>query len=232
VIAENAASIVLQNLENVTALLVGPGLGLEETTAGFMRRLFEGQVSKSRRSGLGFLGVQAEITADGVSKSSLPQVVVDADGLRLLARLPDWPKLLPAGSILTPHPGEMAALTGLSVEEIQSNRLSMALKFAADWNQVVILKGALTVIASPDGRAGIIPVATPGLARAGTGDVLAGIVAGLRAQNLPVYESALAGAYLHAQSGLLAVSTLGSSAAVLASDVLDALPGVLKELGE
>ena len=129
-------------------------------------------------------------------------MVVDADGLKLLAKLEDWAKLLPKNSVLTPHPGEMAVLTGLKIDQIQSERVETALKYAKKWNQVVVLKGALTVIASPDQKARIIPVATAALARAGTGDVLAGIIAGLIAQGVPSFDAATAGAWIHAHAGL------------------------------
>jgi len=154
-------------------------------------------------------------------------MVIDADGLKLLARLPNWPALLPQDSILTPHPGEMAVLTGQAVETIQADRLAAACHSAAEWGQVVVLKGAITVIAAPDGRCGVIPVASSALAHAGTGDVLAGIIAGLRAQGTAAYEAALAGAWLHAQAGLLAAESLGHEAAVLAGDLIEALPEVL-----
>jgi len=95
----------------------------------------------------------------------------------------------------------------------------------------VILKGAFTVIASPDGRMTVIPVASPALARAGTGDVLAGLIVGLRAQGLDAYESAVAGAWIHARAGLEAGSRLGGSVSVLAGDVLEAVPVVLEEIG-
>jgi ADP-dependent NAD(P)H-hydrate dehydratase / NAD(P)H-hydrate epimerase len=132
--------------------------------------------------------------------------------------------------VLTPHPGEMSALTGVSKDEIQNNREEIAVKYAREWGHVVVLKGAFTVIASPDGRLTIIPVATPALARAGTGDVLAGLIVGLRAQGLDAYDSAVAGAFIHAQAGLFAAETLGTTASVLASDVLDAVADVIGEL--
>lgn len=132
--------------------------------------------------------------------------------------------------MLTPHPGEMSAMTGLPRDEIQSNREDVAGKYAREWGHVVVLKGAFTVIASPDGRRTVIPVATPALARAGTGDVLAGLIVGLRAQGLDAYESAVAGAYIHAQAGLRAAEFFGTTASVLAGDVLDFVPDVIAEL--
>ena len=124
----------------------------------------------------------------------------------------------------------MSALTGLSRDEIQADRVEVAGKYAKEWGHVVVLKGAFTVIASPDGRTAVIPVATAALARAGTGDVLAGLIVGLRAQGLDAYDSAVAGAFIHAKAGLLAADLLGTTASVLASDVLDAVPDILAEL--
>jgi NAD(P)H-hydrate epimerase len=157
-------------------------------------------------------------------------VVVDADGLKLLSRLPDWQHAIPSPAILTPHPGEMSILCGLPVSEIQANRIAIAERYAHEWSQVVVLKGANTVIASPVGDTTVIPVATPALARAGTGDVLAGLIAGLRAQGLEAFPAAVAGAWIHAQCGLKAARFLGTSASVLAGDLLDQIAPVLSEI--
>jgi ADP-dependent NAD(P)H-hydrate dehydratase / NAD(P)H-hydrate epimerase len=231
VVAETAAEILLDSLERATAMLVGPGFGLEKTSGAFIKRLLEGQTSHGRRSGISFLDKEP-VPGAASGPKKLPPLVLDADGLKLLAKNAEWWKLLPPDSILTPHPGEMALLTDKPVAELQADRLQTALHYAAAWGQVVILKGALTVVAAPDGRAGVVPVATAALARAGTGDVLAGIVTGLRAQGLPAYEAALAGAYIHAQAGLSALMNIGAAASVLAGDVLEAIPEVLASLGD
>ena len=160
----------------------------------------------------------------------MPPLIIDADGLKLLAKLPDWAARLPKPAVLTPHPGEMSALTGLETAEIQADRLSIAERFAAEWGQVIVLKGAFTVIAAPDGRTMIIPVASSALARAGSGDVLAGLIAGLRAQGMEAFEAAAAGAWIHAQAGLLAAEMQGNTATVLAGDLLNVLPDVLEQL--
>jgi NAD(P)H-hydrate epimerase len=124
----------------------------------------------------------------------------------------------------------MSVLTGLSKEEIQENRQAVASKYAQEWGHVVVLKGAFTLIAAPDGRVTMIPVASPALARAGTGDVLAGLIVGLRAQGLDAFDSAVAGAWIHAQAGLYAADDLGTAASVLASDVLNSVSDVLSDL--
>ena len=228
VISSAAAPVLKKNLERVTALLVGPGLGLEDTTRDFIKNLLTSGEDKPAHGRMGF--VQAEAGKPENKLVALPAMVVDADGLKLLAKLPDWPKLLPAPAILTPHPGEMAVLTGLTTEEIQKDRLIIARKFAQDWGHVVVLKGAFTVIAAPDGRTTTVPLATPALARAGTGDVLAGLITGLRAQGVEAYDAARAGAWIHAQAGLTAAGFQGSMAAVMASDVLEAIPDVIADL--
>jgi NAD(P)H-hydrate epimerase len=206
-IAENAAGMVLKNLDKVTSILVGPGFGLRETTRGFIAALLARQ-----------------------GKNSLPPVVMDADGLKLLSGIPDWASLLPSPAVLTPHPGEMAILTGLSTGAIQQSRVKVAEEYAQLWGHVVVLKGAFTVVAAPDGRTAIIPVASPALARAGTGDVLAGVITGLRAQGLDAFQSATAGAWIHAQAGLRAAKRIRSTAAVLAGDVLNGLIEVMGEV--
>jgi hydroxyethylthiazole kinase-like uncharacterized protein yjeF len=227
VISADAAEVLAQNMEKVDALLLGPGLGVEEPTAEFVTRLFSGKTMRSARGNMGF---NPQSTRNARKSISLPPVVVDADGLRLLVRLPDWAKVLPCPAVLTPHPGEMVVLSGLPIEVIQADRTGVARRFAAEWGHVVVLKGALTVVAAPDGRVGVIPVATSALAKAGTGDVLAGVIAGLRAQGVAAYESALAGAWVHAQAGLVAECWVGHAAGVMGSDVAQAIPEVLQQL--
>jgi NAD(P)H-hydrate epimerase len=226
-ISGEAANVLLKALDRSTAMLVGPGFGLEDCSTEFLRRLLEGKQSPRGRGKLGFVSAPVETSTEDQVEKPLPAMIVDADGLKLLARIPDWAAHLPAQSILTPHPGEMAVLTGQAVEEIQANRLETASKFAQQWGHVVVLKGAFTVIAAPDGRVGMVPVASSALAHAGTGDVLAGMIGGLRAQGLPAFDAAAAGAWLHAQAGLAAAGRVGHEAAVQASDLLDSLPEVL-----
>lgn len=201
-----SAEVVLEHLDRVTVLLVGPGFGMDPGSRGCMRLLLQ------------------------AGKQDLPAMVLDADGLKLVTSVPDWAQQLPSQTVLTPHPGEMAILTGLPVDEIQADRVGQAAFFAQKWGHVVVLKGAFTVIAAPDCRTAVIPVATPALARAGTGDVLAGLIAGLRAQGMEAFEAAAAGAWIHAQAGLRAADSLGSTATVLAGDVLAAVVDVLADL--
>ena len=228
VISANASDVLAKKFERATALLLGPGLGTEDTTKEFVQNLITGKLTHKKSSArIGFLHEENKSEeADG----TLPALVIDADGLTLLARIKDWHTALPAQVILTPHPGEMSTLTGLSKDEIQEDRQTIAGKYAKEWGHVVVLKGAFTVVASPDGRVTVIPVASPALARAGTGDVLAGIIVGLRAQGLDPFDAAVAGAWIHAQAGLYAADDLGTTASVMASDILNSIPDVLSDL--
>jgi len=229
VISAGAAGVLVKNFEKVTALLIGPGFGTENTTKEFIENLLNGKfVSKKSTAGIGFVHAEAEKKEDKNEK--LPPLVLDADGLKLLAQIKDWHTKLPEATILTPHPGEMAVLTGLTKEEIQENRHEIAGRYAKEWGHVIVLKGAFTVIASPEGRMTVIPVATPALAHAGTGDVLAGLIVGLRAQGLDAFDAAVAGAWIHAQAGLYAAEDLGTTASVLASDILNSVSDVLSDL--
>lgn len=208
-ISSSGAAIVGEALERADALLFGPGFGLDADTGEFIDRLLSHQ---SLAQGQGF------------------PVVVDADGLKLLSRLTDWAQRLPRPAVLTPHPGEMSLLTGLPVAEIQKSRLDIARRFSREWGHVVVLKGAFTIIAAPDGVTAVIPEATPALARAGTGDVLAGLIAGLRAQGVQAFEAAAAGAWIHARAGIAALDAIGNPASVIAGDVLAGCVRVLSEL--
>lgn len=215
VIAAGAARLLAERVEGYDALLVGPGLGQERETADFVESLLGG--GGQRR--LGFVGSEESESPPLI----LPSLVVDADGLNILARMEDWPKRLPPGSILTPHPGEMARLMGCTLADVQAERVTVAQSQAAAWGQVVVLKGAHTVVAAPDGRVAIEPFANPGLATAGTGDVLAGAIVALRAQGLSAFEAAVTGAYLHGLAGELARAEVGA-AGMVAGDVLALLP--------
>jgi len=229
VISASAVEVLTKSFEQASALLVGPGLGLEDTTKEFIEHLMTGKAGPKRStSQIGFVPGQSARKTE--KNSAMPALVVDADGLKLLAKIADWHKLLPAPAILTPHPGEMSVLTGLSKEEVQQDRQAIVRKYAQMWGHVVVLKGAFTVVAAPDGRLTVIPVASPALARAGTGDVLAGLIVGLRAQGVEAYEAAVAAAWIHAQAGLYAADDLGTTASVLAGDVLNSVSDVVSDI--
>ncbi len=221
VISSSAARVVAERMGEYDALLLGPGLGRERETAAFVESLLGGAGGRRR---LGFAGSEESEPLPFL----LPPLVVDADGLNILARLEGWSERLPPESILTPHPGEMARLMGCSVGDVQADRVAVAQSQAAAWGHVIVLKGAYTVVAAPDGRAAIEPFANPGLATAGSGDVLAGAIVALRAQGLGAFEAAASGAYLHGLAGELARCEVGA-AGMVAGDVLTLLPRAWQE---
>lgn len=227
VIAAGGAEVLTPEIAQAQAIVLGPGIGREKPTALFMKELL--QQGQGRRVHIGFGTMEKAASAQ---KKSRPPMIVDADALRILSGWQDWPGMLPPGSILTPHPGEMSALTGLTKEAIQKDRVGTAVRFARDWNAVVVLKGAFTVVASPDGRCAVEPFATPALARAGTGDVLAGVLGGLVAQGVESWQAAVLGAYLHGRAGELAAVHVGASDSVLARDAALFLSQSIAELRE
>jgi NAD(P)H-hydrate epimerase len=222
VLSPEAVGVLRKEVEGYDVLLIGPGLGREDETASFIEKLLVG--GEKRRS-VGFLSAEG----NGAVHQDLPPLVMDADGLNILSEMKDGLKRLPRQTILTPHPGEMARLTGGSVADVEEDRLGAARSRAAEWGQVIVLKGAHTVVAGPDGRTVIEPFANAGLATAGTGDVLAGTIAGLRAQGLEPFEAAAAGAYVHGLAGELACQHIGA-AGMVAGDVLAYLPEAIQRL--
>ena len=208
-ISQKGAEIITRNLDKATAVLIGPGFGLRKSSQHFINDLLN------------------EVKRTINTNEKQISFVIDADGLKLLSQIPKWNQLLPPLSILTPHPGEMSFLTNLSINEIQKDRIQIAKHYSKQWGHILVLKGAFTVIASPTGDAAIIPIATPALARAGTGDVLAGLITGLAAQHVAPFNAAVLGAWIHGESGLLAEEALGNSASVLAGDVLASVSDIL-----
>lgn len=200
----SAIGTVARELVGYTALLVGPGIGRAATTGEFL---------------LGLLGVAKE--------AQIP-TIVDADGLTLLSSHSEWWKLLPDNTILTPHPGEMSRLTDQAAVE---DRIEAATRWAAFWSCVVVLKGAYSIVARPDGQCCVVPFANPALATAGTGDVLAGTILGLLAQRLTPSRAALVAAYLHGVAGDLLSDTVGSAGG-LAGELATRLPTALRGVRE
>ncbi len=200
-----AAGAAREALEGSSAGVVGPGLGSGEAVSGFLRGLL--------------------LTGEAIETP----LVVDADALNMLAGAYGWESRFGAQAVLTPHPGEMGRLLGTSAGEVQRDRLGAALEGARRWGQVVALKGAHTVAASPDGRIALSPFANPALSSAGTGDVLAGVIGGLLAQGMSCYEAAVAGAHLHGAAGDRWRAENGSGG-LLAWDLLSLLPRAAEEL--
>jgi len=207
IISSKAADLIHQQLSQYNVLVLGCGLGQSRSAISLVRKILL------------------------KSKSALPALVIDADALNILAKTPNWWQELTGDAILTPHPGEMARLAGVSVDEVQSDRIGLARKVAQEWHKTIVLKGAYTVIAAPDGRCRISPIANPGLASAGTGDVLTGTIAGLPAQGLPLFDAAALGVYLHGEAGEMIKDKLGD-AGMIATDLLPALPLIIKQLKE
>jgi ADP-dependent NAD(P)H-hydrate dehydratase / NAD(P)H-hydrate epimerase len=206
-ISEDAEEIILKEIERYDVLLIGCGLGQQPSTVKFIKSvLLRGKVKISK-------------------------AIIDADALNALSGVPDWWKVLPDNVILTPHPGEMARLVGVTVKEVQSDRLETARKAASEWHKTVVLKGAFTVIAAPNGKIMINPAANPGLASAGTGDVLSGVIAGLAAHGLNSESAAACGVYLHSQAGEIIKEKIGDTG-MIASDLLSLLPVAIKNLKE
>jgi len=184
--------------EGKDAVLVGPGLSQTEGTQAFL---------------LGLLEHLRENVPD------LP-IVVDADALNILSRQVDWHTLLPKRVVLTPHEMEFSRLTGLSLGEIHSSRQELAISYALEWQQTLILKGPNSLVASPDGECRVLPFANSVLAHGGSGDVLAGLIGGLLAQGLPPFDAASLTVWLHARAAELALAEVGHPAATLPSDIL------------
>ncbi len=190
-------------LENKQAMVLGPGLGQNKATGQLVSRLYREQ--------------------------KLP-MVVDADALNLLASDPALLSNPPGIRILTPHPGEMARLTGKTTKEIQANRLAIARDFAAEHNIIIVLKGANTIIAAPDGRAAINATGNPALAVGGSGDVLSGFIGSLLAQGQPPWEAASLGIYAHGLAADRLTADNNTQVGLLASELADKLPAILSEL--
>jgi NAD(P)H-hydrate epimerase len=195
--------ILLKRLvEDADVVLFGPGLSCNEDTGGILKALVE---------------------------CCEKPMVIDADGLNLLAAEPSLLENLRCEAVITPHPAEMGRLTGLGTDEVQKDRIGIAKKFADEYGLTVVLKGAGTVIATNDGRIAINPTGNSGMATAGSGDVLAGMIASLLGQGLPTYEAAAAGVYLHGLAGNFAAHDKGT-ASLIASDIIANIPQAFKEI--
>jgi NAD(P)H-hydrate epimerase len=185
------------SLEAFSVLVLGPGLGTSDESVRLCRGLLE--------------------------RTTQPKVV-DADALTALSREPQWPRMTET-VVLTPHPGEMARLVGMTSAVVQADRIGIARRLSSERQAYVVLKGAVTVIAAPDGRAFLNPTGTPAMATGGSGDILAGMIGGLLAQ-FPAADPALVlcgAVYLHGLAAELAAAEFGEQA-MLATDILKFLP--------
>ena len=204
VVSSEAVALISDNLSGYDALLIGCGLGQAPGT----REMVESLLYSNRL---------------------LPPTILDADGLNILSTSDCWWEKFTDRAIVTPHPGEMSRLTGESRKSMREDRVGLAIESAKKWNKVVALKGAHTVVAFPNGRAMLSPFSNPGLASAGTGDVLAGAIAGLLSQGLRLEDAAALGVFIHGQAGEEVRQRLGDTGMV-AGDLLPELPRVIKGL--
>ena len=205
VLAEQALGVVLDQLFDKTTLALGSGAGLATETVKLMHGLVE--------------------------KVEIP-MVIDADGVNAFAGRHEKLRSDKAEIIITPHPGEMARLLGMEISDVQANRIGVARKLATENGIIVVLKGYRTVVAEPGGAVYVNMSGNPGMATAGSGDVLTGMIAGLAAQrDVSPLQAAIVGVYLHGLAGDIAAEEVGETS-LLAGDIMDAIPAAFLELTE
>ncbi len=191
----------LRFIEKIDGVVIGPGISTDPGTEEFFRQILP-EIKKP--------------------------VIIDADGLKLLSKNTEILKNSERKIILTPHPGEMSYLTGLTVAEIQQNRKKVAFDFAGKFNVVLVLKGYRTVIT--DGKNVYVnSTGNPGMATGGSGDVLSGIIGSLAVQGFSLWESAVTGTYLHGLAGDLAARKIGEYS-LIATDIIEFLPQAIKKI--
>jgi NAD(P)H-hydrate epimerase len=199
-LAEQAAPDVLHLAARASAVAIGPGLGTGGGVETALRLL--------------------------LSQTGAP-LVIDADGLNVLAEAAEGTTALLAAAlrpiVLTPHPGEMARLTGLTIGQVEADRIGVARRLAGEAKCTVVLKGAPTVVAAADGRAWLNSTGNPGMASGGMGDALTGAIAALIAQGLAPLDAALAGVLLHGLAADIAAEQIGAIG-FTAGDVVERLP--------
>jgi NAD(P)H-hydrate epimerase len=195
---ENSFISEIPDLANYNAIGIGPGLGRQKETAAALKKLL---------------------------RQSTTPLVIDADALNIISANRDLIEMIPEGSILTPHPKEFERLAGSSSDDFE--RLDLLKKFAGKINSTVILKGAHTAVAAPDGKIYFNSTGNPGMATGGSGDVLTGIITSLLGQGYDSYEAALTGVFMHGYAGDVAAKEK-SEPSLLPSDIVEAIPGFYK----
>ena len=195
----DGANILRERLGEYDSLIMGCGFGRSPGLVEFMGRLLLDDPGQP-----------------------LP-TIIDADGLNSLSQIPDWWERMNGPLLLTPHPGEMATLTDLTVAQVQADRTAVVREWSEKWGVTLALKGAFTAVASPGGVCRIAPFANPALASGGTGDVLTGVIGGLLAQGLTPEDAACCGVYIHGEAGEAVRLEIGDMGA-LAADLLDRIP--------
>jgi ADP-dependent NAD(P)H-hydrate dehydratase / NAD(P)H-hydrate epimerase len=199
-LSERALGRILELISGKDAVLIGPGLSTHPETSRLILKL--------------------------LPKIKVP-VVLDADGLNIVAAGPEILRRMRAPAVLTPHPGEFARLAGLPVKEVLDRRLELAREFAAKYGTILVFKGYRTLIATPDGTARINPTGNPGMATGGSGDVLSGMIASLIVQEKDIAGAAAAAVYVHGLSGDIGAARLGERG-LIAGDLIRHLPAALR----
>jgi NAD(P)H-hydrate epimerase len=199
---KNSLEALTEEIKNANVIILGPGIGRSSDVTAFVHEL--------------------------IRITNVP-MVMDADALFAVGKDINILKSLKAPCIITPHPGEMSRLTGRSVPDILDNIIDTAVSFSKEFNVVTLLKDAHTIIANPDGKFFINTTGSNALSKAGTGDVLTGMIAGFIAQGRDIFSAGILGAYIHGKSGSAAVMRK-SNYSVMASDLIDNIPVVMNEL--
>jgi hydroxyethylthiazole kinase-like uncharacterized protein yjeF len=202
-LSSGAKDLLLEHLKGKSAVAVGPGISTNPETVKLLQEL--------------------------LPLVEIP-LVIDADAVNCLAEFGGLKTLNNPDVILTPHPKEMSRISGLSTSEIQASRIESATRFAEENGCTLVLKGARTLIAFPDGSTVINPTGNPGMATAGSGDVLTGIIAGLIGQGLKTRSAVIAGVYLHGLAGDIYSHEKGSEISLVAGDLLENLPASLNRV--
>ncbi len=207
-LAESAAANILEFVERTKSVIaIGPGLSQHPDTVALVHQL----IIENKKSELGL------------------RMVVDADGLNALSQATELIPILGEEAVLTPHLGEMARLTNTPISSLTTNRISTAEEFTNQYGVTLVLKGAPTITSNPKGNVWINSTGNPGMATAGMGDVLTGLIAGLMAQNISSETAATLGVYLHGLAGDIAAESLGMHG-LIASDVLQSVPQAISSI--
>jgi len=199
-IDKSAFDILINFLDGKSAVLIGPGITTNLSTSSLIKNF--------------------------IKKVKCP-MLIDADALNVIADTMELLKNRTSPVIITPHPGEMARMLNTTSKEIQTNRIESSRKLSVEYGIYVILKGARSIVTTPEGEIYINPTGNPGMATAGTGDILSGIVAGFLSQGLSAKDSSILGVYLHGMAGDIAAANL-TQTALIASDLLKTFPEAVK----
>ncbi len=201
-ISSSALERVLELLQGKNALLLGPGISTHPSTQEFVLKL--------------------------IPHIKIP-VIIDADGLNILASDPGLIKKLSCPAVLTPHPGEFSRLLNLSTRDVLEKKLELVPEFAEKFGVYLVLKGYKTLIATPEGKVYINPTGNPGMATAGSGDVLSGMIGSMIIQEKDILRATLAAVYVHGLSSDLAVEKIGEKS-LIAGNIINFLPPAIKAL--